>query len=214
MLKVHTLTFNMFGVNTYIISDDQTRECIIVDPGMMSKSEENRLCDFLEANNLQPKHLVNTHLHIDHVTGNSYVSNKYGLQLKASIDDEFLGARISSQAQMFGLPINVNNVKIDSALSENDTIKIGDSEVKIICVPGHSPGSVVLHAPKERFIISGDALFQGSIGRTDLPGGDYATLIANIKNKLLSLPDDTIVYPGHGPSTTIKNEKNYNPFLV
>ena len=112
MLKVHTLTFNMFGVNTYIISDDQTRECVIVDPGMMSKSEENRLCDFLEANNLQPKHLVNTHLHIDHVAGNNYVSNKYGLQLKASIDDEFLGARISSQAQMFGLPINVNNVKI------------------------------------------------------------------------------------------------------
>ena len=214
MLKVHTLTFNMFGVNTYIISDDQTKECVIVDPGMMSKSEENRLSDFLEANNLQPRHLINTHLHIDHVAGNSYVSNKYGLQLKASLDDEFLGERISNQAQMFGLPINVNNVKIDLPLSENDTIKIGDSEVKIICVPGHSPGSVVLHAPKERFIISGDALFQGSIGRTDLPGGDYATLIANIKNKLLSLPDDTIVYPGHGPSTTIKNEKNYNPFLA
>lgn len=214
MLKVHTLTFNMFGVNTYIISDDQTKECIIVDPGMMSKSEENRLSDFLEANNLKPKHLVNTHLHIDHVAGNSYVSNKYNLGLKASLDDEFLGERISNQAQMFGLPINVNNVKIDLPISENDTIKIGDSEVKIIYVPGHSPGSIVIHATKERFIISGDALFQGSIGRTDFPGGDYTTLISNIKSKLLILPDDTVIYPGHGPSSTIKNERKNNPFLA
>ncbi len=212
-MKITKLTFNMFGVNTYIVYDESTKECAIIDPGMMNNSENNIFNEFIEREQLKPIHLINTHLHIDHVLGNEYVSKTYGLTPYAHISDYFLGERIEQQASMFGLQLKVENIRNIIELSEDTKIKIGTEELKVIHVPGHSPGSVVLYSKNDDFIVCGDVLFQQSIGRTDLPGGDYSTLINGIRKKLLCLPDKTIVYPGHGPSTTIKFEQENNPYL-
>lgn len=212
-LSVYSLIFNMFAVNTYIVADSETNECAIIDPGMMNEQENKKLSDFILHKNLNPVVLVNTHLHIDHVMGNTFVTSKYGLQPHVNDADMFLGGRISQQAAMFGLPLNVPNVEHTVAVSENDMIKIGNSELKVIHVPGHSPGSIVLYSKKDGFIICGDVLFQQSIGRTDLPGGNYQTLISGIQKKLLCLPETTSVFPGHGESTDIGTEKNFNPYL-
>lgn len=212
-MKVATLCFNMFGENTYIIWDENTRHCAIIDPGMISSNEENIISKFIEDNRLEPKHLINTHIHIDHVAGNQYIVQKYNLTVKASKEDEFLGARIAAQAEMFGLPIKVDDVVIGDYLQDDDIINIGDSSLKVLHIPGHSPGGLALYCEESSFLISGDSLFHGSIGRTDLPGGDYTTLIESIKHKIFALPADTIVYPGHGPATTIENERRFNPFL-
>ena len=212
-MKIKALTFNMFGVNTYIVYDESTKECVIIDPGMMNETENSLLSKFIEQNNLKPVCLINTHLHIDHVLGNDYVSVKYGLTPYSHSADAFLGQRIEQQAAMFGLPIKAKNVENSFDLTEESEIRIGSETLKVIHVPGHSPGSVVLYCKSDNFIVCGDVLFQRSIGRTDLPGGDYATLITGIQNKLLCLPDETIAYPGHGPSTTIGEERTYNPYL-
>lgn len=212
-MKIEALTFNMFGVNTYIVYDETSKECAIIDPGMMNESENSTLSKFIEQNSLKPVCLINTHLHIDHVLGNGYVTEKYGLTPYSHVADAFLGQRIEQQAAMFGLPIKAQNIENSLDLTEDSEIKIGNKTLNIIHVPGHSPGSVVLYCKSDNFIICGDVLFQRSIGRTDLPGGDYATLINGIQNKLLSLPDETKVYPGHGPSTTIGEERTFNPYL-
>ena len=212
-IRLERLTFNMFGVNTYILWDEETRECAIVDPGMMSASENARLISLIQQRGLTPKCLINTHLHIDHVAGNKCVSETFGLPISACEDDAFLGDRISSQAEMFGLPIMVEDVKIAQSINDGEVLKIGEHDIKVRQVPGHSPGSVVLYCEDSKVLISGDALFSGSIGRTDLPGGDYATLINAIKNKILTLPEDVVVYPGHGPETSVGDEKRYNTFF-
>jgi glyoxylase-like metal-dependent hydrolase (beta-lactamase superfamily II) len=135
------------------------------------------------------------------------------LQLEGNIDDQFLAERISQQAKMFGLPMEVDDLKINTALADGDNVKIGSESLDVIHVPGHSPGGIALYAPESGFLISGDSLFQRSIGRTDLPGGDYGQLINSLNQKLMTLPSDTVVYPGHGPETTIKDEKDFNPYL-
>ena len=212
-MKVSRFTFNMFGVNTYILWDDISKDATIIDPGMVNDSEQKIIDQFIEKNNLKLSHLVNTHMHIDHAFGVQYMKNRYNLKFECNIDDQFLAQRLNEQAAMFGLPISIEELQIDVDLKNGDVIYVGDEELRILHVPGHSPGSIVLYAPQSSFIISGDVLFNSSIGRTDLPGGSYPQLISAINEKLMTLPEDVIVYPGHGNETSIGQEKSNNPYL-
>lgn len=213
-MQIITLQFNNFAVNTYIVYDTHTRQCAIIDPGMMTPREEHALAKVIEENHLKPVHLINTHMHIDHVMGNAFAAHHYGLRLSAHKDDEILGSRVKAQAQMFGLPSSPEEVPITTYLEAGDIIKIGEGELKVLHVPGHSPGSIALYDAADGFVITGDALFSGSVGRTDLPGGSGPQLIKSIRTNLLTLPPATVVYPGHGPATTIAAEMSGNPFLM
>ena len=212
-MKLSRFTFNMFGVNTYILWDEESHEAIIVDPGMTNDKERQQIDEFISNNNLTLTHLVNTHMHIDHSFGVAYITSKYGLKLECNDLDQFRAQRLTQQAEMFGLPISIDDLKIGVSLSEDDTLYVGKEPIKIIHVPGHSPGSIVLYAPQSSFIIAGDVLFKNSIGRTDLPGGSFQQLVSAIQQKLLTLDEHTWVYPGHGPETTIRSEKRNNPYL-
>lgn len=212
-MKFSQFVFNGFGINTLVAWDPETREAAIIDPGNSDKEENEALDSFIEKNGLKVTHLINTHMHIDHVMGANHVAEKYGLKCEANPKDSFLGERCAEQARMFGLPQKFYGVEIGKELHEGDIIKIGKGELKVLEVPGHSPGSIALYDKADNVLISGDALFKGSIGRTDLPGGNHATLVHSVEDKLLTLPDDTVVIPGHGPSTTIGYEKKFNPFV-
>ncbi len=210
-MKIKILVFSPFSVNTYVIYDE-TNECVIIDPACYDKKEQEKLEDFISSNKLKPVKLLNTHCHLDHVFGNKFVCDTFSIGAEASKKDEFLLNAVTFAATRYNLNIE-KPYAISNYLSEHDIIRFGKSELKILNVPGHSPGSLVYYSEKELFAIVGDVLFFGSIGRTDLPRGDYNTLILNIKNKLLSLNDNTIVYPGHGQKTKIITEKIKNPFL-
>lgn len=213
-MKVKRFEFNMFGESTYVAYDEATKVAAIIDPGMMNNSECKQLDDYIATNSLKVAMLIATHIHIDHVLGVEYVEKKYGVGLSASSDDSFLADRVAEQARMFHLPISVSErVTVKNQLSDEGKLPLGNDDFEVINVPGHSPGSIALYSKKSGIVFTGDALFQGSIGRTDLPGGNYSTLIRSITDRLLTLPDQTVVYPGHGPSTTIGNEKKFNPYL-
>lgn len=212
-MKIAIFQYKLFGINTYVVVDPETKDCAVVDPGMSDKEEEKAIENFINRNNLRLTQVINTHLHIDHVAGNNFLKQKYGVEAYANEKDNFLAKNIKAQAQMFGLGDNFEDIVIDKNLNPGDIIKIGKEELEVLEVPGHSKGSIALYDKKDGFVITGDALFNGSIGRTDLPGGDYKELLSNIKNNLFNLPDETVVYPGHGPSTTIGNEKRTNPFF-
>ncbi|MDE6171398.1 MAG: MBL fold metallo-hydrolase [Duncaniella sp.] len=203
----------MFGINTYIMWDPATLEAAIIDPGMIDIDEEQALYDFISRNSLRPVHLINTHMHLDHIFGNLKVKEKYGLDIKAHPDDDFLGKSLSESVRRFNLRIPVSDHGVDIALKDGETLYLGKEPVKVISVPGHSPGSIALYCPESGIVITGDALFRGSIGRTDLPGGNHATLIRSVTDRLLTLPDSTTVLPGHGPETTVGEEKRSNPYL-
>ena len=204
----------MFGINTYVVYDPEEKEAAIIDPGMSRKQEFDALEKFIEREGLKVTHLINTHLHIDHAIADNWVKAKYGVPVEAHTDDAMLGERIKQQAQMFGVQAEDVAVEIDRPLKEGDIIKIGSGELKVVHVPGHSPGSICLYDEADSFVIVGDALFQGSIGRTDLPGGNHRQLVDAIKNKLLTLPKETMVLSGHGDATTIGREWESNPYLV
>ena len=211
MLKIKTFVFNPFQENTFILYDE-TRECVIIDAGNNDLNEKTELFSFIEKNTLIPKYILNTHCHIDHIMGNADVIEKYNIPSVAHKEDLPLIERANDMALAFGFNVK-EPPKPNKYVIDGDEIKFGNSVLKVRHVPGHSPGSIVFIANDERFAIVGDVLFKGSIGRTDLPGGDYNTLINSIKQKLFSLNDDFIVYPGHGDSTTIHHERNTNPFL-
>ena len=212
-MKYHSFEFSLFGVNTYIVWDESTNRCVIVDPSMTTTEEGDVVDDFIAVNNLHPVHLINTHLHLDHTFGDEHVMDRYGLVLEANTEDAFLGATRQSQADMFHLPLDLPPVAIGKELCQGDDVIVGESCLKVIEVPGHSPGSIALYDAVGGFVITGDALFAGSIGRTDLPRGDHGQLVRSITDRLLSLPQDTVVLPGHGRPTTIQEEKRYNPYL-
>ena len=212
-MKIVKFGFSLFGINTYVVVDPTTGKCAIVDPGMIDPEEENALADYIERNEYQVTHVINTHLHIDHVAGNHFAIERFHVPVLAHKDDESLGARIDLQAAEFGMSEKIDNVTISTYMHEGDTIEIGEGRLEVLHVPGHSQGSVALYDREGGYVIVGDALFAGSIGRTDLPGGSYTQLIDSIKSKLMSLPDSTVVYPGHGPATTIGIERQSNPFL-
>ncbi len=213
MLYVKQFTFNMFEVHTYVVYDPDTLETAIIDPGMISGDEIKQLDDFIAINSLTVKHLINTHLHIDHALGDGYVRSRYGVPVKGHIDDGFLGENIPSQAAMFGLDMQAGEVSVEINLREGELVMIGSDSLKVIHVPGHSPGSIVLYSQSSHFLIGGDVIFKGSIGRTDLPGGNQRALLENINSKILSLPPQTVIFPGHGPITTVGEESTTNPFF-
>ncbi len=213
MIQIKTFVFNPFQENTYLIYDE-TKEAVIFDPGCHANQEEEQLVSFLEENELKLVRLLNTHCHIDHVLGVRFVKEKFGLKFEAHKDDEFLAKNAKSHgAAMFGIQMKEETPAIDVYLNEGEQIKFGNSTLDIVHVPGHSPGSIVFYNQKEQLMIVGDVLFNDSIGRTDLPGGDYDLLASGIKGKLFPLGDDMKVYPGHGPYTTIGKERRTNPFL-
>ncbi len=212
-LRVAKFEFSLFGINTYVCWDDVAKECAVIDPGMINEEEETALAEFIQDRGLKVTHLINTHLHIDHAIGDLFVKERYDVPIEAGVQDEPLGKRIAQQAAMFGMSEKVEEISIDKVLKEGDVVKIGEGELHVLHVPGHSPGSLVYYDRNDGFLFAGDVLFQRSIGRTDLPGGDYRQLINGIHEKLLPLPDDTVVYPGHGPATTIGEEKQHNPYL-
>ncbi len=212
MIKIKVFTVNPFQENTYLVYDE-TKECIIIDCGCLSDYEKDSLKKFIAENNLEPKRLLNTHLHIDHALGNRFIYEEYELEPEAHQADEFLLDQMKLQADVFGICMKDEPMPLGNYLNEENKIFFGNSELEIFHVPGHSPGSLVFYARSEEVLFSGDVLFLGSIGRTDLPGGDYATLIRNIQQKLLVLPPETLVLPGHGCTTTIQREKEENPFL-
>lgn len=201
----------MFEVNTYFLYDPETREAAVVDPGMISEREREAIDKY--ASGYDVKQLINTHMHLDHIFGDEYIKDKYGVKIMAGKEDEFLARTLSDQAERFRLPMKLNPVSVDVELRDGDIIKIGKDELHVIAVPGHSPGSIALYCPESKFVITGDALFKGSIGRTDLPKGDYKTLARSIRERLFTLPDDTLVLPGHGPSTTIGEERQFNRYV-
>lgn len=203
----------MFGVNTYVAYDPVSRQAMIIDPGMTTDAEEKRIADFVDSNRLTVKYIVNTHLHLDHAFGNGRASRRWKLVAMAHQADMPLGLQLPGQARMFGLPGDFEPVTLTEPLDENTVLTLGDETIRVIETPGHSPGGVSLYAPTSGILFSGDSLFNNGIGRTDLPGGSHATLIDSLRRKLLALPGDTVVYPGHGPATTIAHEAATNPYL-
>jgi len=212
MISIHSFTFNPFSENSYILSDE-TGECVIIDPGCSNSSEEQELADFIAGSGLRPVKLLNTHCHVDHVFGNLFVAEKWKLGLEIHKSDVAVLDSFARVCQMYGFPGGAQPVPAHF-LEDGDTVTFGKSAVSVLFTPGHSPGSVCFYNIDQKFVIGGDVLFQNSIGRTDLPGGDFATLEKSIRTRLYVLPDDVTVYPGHGPSTTIGYEKRNNSFVT
>ncbi|MFC2151344.1 MBL fold metallo-hydrolase [Bacteroidota bacterium] len=211
MTRIKSFVFNPFQENTYLLYDE-TNECIIIDAGCNDEHEFVQLDRFIAEKNLTLKSIVNTHCHIDHIMGNAHLVNKYNVPTIAHKEDMPLLERSNDMALAFGFNVQ-EPPKPTQFVVENDKIEFGNTILKVKHVPGHSPGSIALYNEKDQFVIVGDVLFQGSIGRTDLPGGNYDTLISSIKEKLFILDGAVEVYPGHGEKTTIEHEKNTNPFF-
>jgi glyoxylase-like metal-dependent hydrolase (beta-lactamase superfamily II) len=211
MIQISTFTFNSFGVNTYLLYDE-TNECLIIDPACQYTQEEQELSDFIEANRLKPVRMINTHAHIDHILGNTFVCEKYNLKPEAHIAGLKFYEIAPSSGSVFGISVGKVIMPVDF-LKEGDIVKIGNFSLKVLYTPGHADGSICLVNDEDSFVITGDVLFQESIGRTDLPTGNLDKLLESIRLKLFTLPDQYIVYPGHGPTTTIGFEKRNNPFI-
>jgi|LSQX01.1.fsa_nt_gb glyoxylase-like metal-dependent hydrolase (beta-lactamase superfamily II) len=212
MLKVKKFVVNPLQENSYVLSDE-TGSCVIVDPGFYFEEEYEELRLYIAENRLTPVMIANTHCHFDHIFGVETLRKQYNIPFLAHRDDEFWLEQAIAQGKMFGFDVEPVNSP-DSYFEEGELLKFGNTELEIIHIPGHSPGHVVFYSEVDDVVIGGDVLFHGSIGRTDLPGGNHQALISGIKNKLFLLPDETKVFCGHGPETTLGFEKNNNPFLT
>lgn len=211
MVELKIFVFNDFGVNAYIVYDE-TREAVIIDGAVNSDSEMSLLRQFVASKGLQVKYIVNTHGHLDHICGNDRLKAEYKVPVLANFKDNDLVENVGREAAMFGFRMNRQSLP-DQNIADGDIIKFGNSSLKVLEVPGHSQGSVALYCEDGNYVVCGDALFCGGIGRTDLPGGSYAQLIDSISKKLFVLPADCRALPGHGPSTTIGYEVDNNPFF-
>jgi len=212
MLNIKKFTFNPVEVNAIILWDE-TLECVLIDPACYYPEEEIQLKQFIESNKLNPVRLLNTHGHFDHLMGNRFVKKTWGLKSEIHGDDGYLVQIAPAQAMKFGIEMH-EQPACGNFLGDGELIAFGNSELKVIHVPGHSPGGVAFYCEAEQLLIAGDILFYRSIGRTDLPMGNFNLLISGIKEKLMVLNDTVKVYCGHGPETTIGSEKKNNPFLV
>ena len=212
-MNIVKFVFNPIQENTYLLWD-QTMECIIIDAGNSSAGEDSRLADFIANNGLKPVMAVNTHGHFDHLMGVNFLKQTYGIKFALSSKDEYLRASAQQSCAMFGIAAVVDVPQIDIDLDTIDTISFGETELKVIKTPGHTPGGVCLYHEQSSQLFSGDTLFRESIGRTDLPGGEYGTIIRSILNNIIPLGDEVTVYPGHSDKTTIGHESLYNPFVV
>ena len=212
MISIKSFEVNYFSENTYLLYDE-TKEAVLIDCGCLRMEEQVELSDFITANGLALKRYLCTHLHLDHVFGNEFVLKTYGLSPEAHKADEEKLPSPAEQARAFGVPIKIKEVPVQHYLVNGERIKFGNSELEVLTVPGHSPGGLAFYNAKNGFVIVGDSIFAGSIGRTDLWGGNQDVLLAALQNKILSLPDEKIIYPGHGPETRVIDEKLENPYL-
>ena len=211
-MKIKRFRFSPFDVNTYILYD-KSKECVIIDPACYIKKEEEMLFAFIKDNRLKPVRILNTHCHLDHVFGNKYVSETYKLPIEAHPEESSNNLFAAQAAENYGLVL-AEPPRIGNKITEKNTIKFGHSELEIRFAPGHTRGSLLFYAKEDKFIIAGDVLFKDSIGRTDLPGGDFDVLKNSIITQLYTLEDSTVVYPGHGAETEIGYEKRNNPFIT
>ncbi len=211
-MKYKILVNNLWQENTIVLYDE-SGEAAVVDCGCFGKEEEAKMQQFFKEQGLKPVLLLNTHLHPDHLFGNYFMKEVYGLSTQAAKEDDFLIENAVEFASMLGLRGMNQPPKVGKFLKHGDTVHFGNSTLQVIAVRGHSPGGLCFYCESEQLLISGDVLFAGSIGRSDLPGGDGTVLIEDIKNRLLVLPGGVKVIPGHGPMTTIEEEKRYNPFF-
>ena len=212
MISIKSFEVNYFSENTYLLYDE-TKEAVLIDCGCLRMEEQVELSDFITANGLTLKRYLCTHLHLDHVFGNEFVLKTYGLSPEAHKADEEKLPSPAEQARAFGVPIKIKEVPVQHYLVNGERIKFGNSELEVLTVPCHSPGGLAFYNAKNGFVIVGDSICAGSIGRTDLWGGNQDVLLAALQNKILSLPDETIIYPGHGPETRVIDEKLENPYL-
>lgn len=212
MTQVQVFEFNPFAENTYIVYDE-TGECAIFDPGCYTAEERTALTRFISENGLRPARLINTHCHLDHVFGNAFVAKTWDIGLEIHHGELPVLERFPQICQMYGVPYSEEPPPPARFIEAGDVITFGNTRLEVLFTPGHSPASISFYDRAHGYVIAGDVLFLESIGRTDLPGGDFDTLISSIKTRLFTLPDETLVYPGHGPATTIRHEKEYNPFL-
>ncbi len=210
MLKIHKHTFNLFSENTYILADE-TGECAIIDPGCSNDKERTELTQTIEAYGLKPVKLLNTHCHIDHFPGNKFVCDTYGLLPEFHELEWEVMQRALDYQQFFGFTLDPSP-RPDNFLKEGDIVKFGNTELKCLFTPGHSIGHLAFYSEKDKAIFSGDVLFYGSIGRYDLPGADGKVLFETLMQKMMTLPDEVVVYSGHGPKTTIGRERRENPY--
>ncbi len=210
-MHIQTFTFNAFSENTYVLYDD-SRECVIIDPGCYTVQEQKELQAFIETNQLTVSKLLNTHGHVDHVLGNAFVKRQFGVSLYIHPMDEATLRSVVLYTNIYGLP-NYEPAEADGFLEEGDTVSFGNTTLKVLFLPGHAPGHIGFYSAEEKILIGGDVLFRESIGRTDLPGGNHQTLLRSIREKVFPLGDTVRVYPGHGPTTTVGHEKQYNPYL-
>ena len=212
MITIKKFVFIDFQVNSFVLYDE-TGQSVLVDPGCGSVDEMNVLVSFIEVKKLQPGKIICTHGHIDHILGTGPLATQYSVPVCIHRADLPFFERSLEQAEMFGLTL-IAKPRADNFLDDEELISFGNSQLKVIHLPGHSPGGVGFYCREQDFIITGDVLFRGSIGRTDLPGGSYKTLLDSIHSKLMVLPDTTVVHCGHGPETTIGDERSTNPFLL
>ena len=213
MINATMMTVNLFGENVYILWDETSRDAVVVDPGMMRDAEREMVTNFIEGQQLNVKHILLTHLHLDHVTSARWLAEQTGADVCGSAQDAQLGLELPEQVAQFHLKIECEPLAIDRDLQDGDTIPLGDEMIQVLHVPGHSSGGLAFYLPQSALLISGDTIFNGSVGRTDLMGGDMAQLINSIREKILPLPDETVIASGHGPTTTVADEKRCNPFL-
>lgn len=211
-MKIKKFEFNMFAENCYVLADE-TNEAVIIDAGCYYEEEKLALKKFIDSQGLKIKHLLNTHLHLDHIFGNPFIYREYGLKAEANQADEFWLQEVQAQARMFGIQLNEAPIELGKYVCDGDLISFGNCKLEAIHVPGHSPGGLAFYNKEDGCLYSGDSLFHGSIGRSDLTGGDFDELREYICSRLFVLPLDTVVYPGHGDPTTIGTEKTNNPFF-
>ena len=211
MIKIKVFVFNAFQVNTFLLYDE-TGKCVIIDPGCSDDREKTLLSDFIEENSLKIVRLLNTHVHIDHIAGNSFIEKKYQLRPEIHKDSYSFLETTKGYVMSFGFE-EEGEINPASFIEDGDIISFGNSSLKVLYTPGHVDGSVCFYSSENSFLIAGDVLFKEGIGRTDFPTGDFSTLMTSIKTKLFCLPDETLVFPGHGQTTTIGHEKIHNPFV-
>lgn len=211
-MKLKVFVNNPWQQNTVILYDN-TGEAVVVDCGCFGEDERKNLSDFFKAEKLKPVALLCTHLHIDHIFGNNFMKDVYDLEAQASKDDDFLIKNAVEYASLLGITGITPPPPLGKYLKDGDKFKFGESELEVIAVAGHSPGGLCFYSAKDKLLIAGDVLFAGSIGRSDFPGGNGKVLLQDIREKLFVLPDDVVVIPGHGPSTTIGEERKHNPFF-
>lgn len=214
MLNITRFVVNNFSENTYLAVDKATQQGAIIDPGMLYDEERDAVSHFIKENGITLTQIILTHAHLDHCFGVDYVKTKFGVPVKGHKHDASLAAALSEQGRRFGMGNVLNHdITFDVELKDGDVIEIGESTLEVIHVPGHSAGGIVLYDREDGIAFVGDSIFRGSIGRTDLEGGNFETLINSLRTKVLSLPDETRLLPGHDATTTVGDEKQHNPFL-